>query len=364
MAVQLLVVVGYIALYFAIRSILGGDLNATILAAVIMLGATRIVASWAQRARTHRSRTVAAHQRATPKRRNPHVPTSHAPPRFDVDELARRLGTTPGDLRAARARYARFSIPKRAGGTREILAPDASTKALQRRILRRLLGRLSIHVASHGFERGRSIVSNAAPHAGSRVVVRLDVQDFFASTSTRRVRRLFRVIGWDREAARILTRLTTVDDGLPAGAPTSPRLANLVNVRLDARLEGLARANGATYTRYADDLTFSFAEDRPPAIRQVIRATKRFLGHDGYVLHEGRKLRIRRGHERQIVTGLVVNSRPALPRERRRWLRAVEHHQRTGRAATLTPAQLAGWHALELMIAAPPRPEDRGPASS
>jgi hypothetical protein len=270
-----------------------------------------------------------------------------------VDELARRLGMSAADLRTARAGYRRFSIPKRGGGQREILAPDAQTRALQRRILRRLLARIPIHGACHGFERGRSIVSNAAPHAARAVVLRLDIRDFFASTSTRRVRRLYRVLGWDREAAAILTRLTTFSGGLPQGAPTSPRLANLVNVRLDARFAGLATARSATYTRYADDLTFSFERDDPAAVHDVIRAAKRFLRQEGYALHEGRKLRIRRPHQRQLVTGLVVNARPALPRSRRRWLRSVEHHLRTGRPATLTAEQLAGWHAFELMLEPP-----------
>jgi RNA-directed DNA polymerase len=273
--------------------------------------------------------------------------------RFDVDELARRLGIGAADLRTTRAGYRRFSIPKRSGGRREILAPDPATLALQRRVLRRLLTRIPIHDACHGFERGRSIVSNAAPHARRAVVLRLDIRDFFASTSTRRVRRLYRVLGWNREAAAILTRLTTYEGGLPQGAPTSPRLANLVNVRLDARFAGLAAARGATYTRYADDLTFSFERDDADAIHDVIRAAKRFLRQEGYALHEGRKLRIRRPHQRQLVTGLVVNARPALPRSRRRWLRAVEHHLRTGRPATLTAEQLAGWHAFELMMEPP-----------
>lgn len=279
--------------------------------------------------------------------------TTRSPERFGVDELAGRLGMSAAELRAARSGYRRFSIPKRAGGRREILAPDAPTRALQRRILRRLLARLPVHEACHGFERGRSIVSNAAPHAARAVVLRLDVRDFFASTPTRRVRRLFRVVGWDRESAAILTRLTTFEGGLPQGAPTSPRLANLVNVRLDARLAGLSRARGARYTRYADDLTFSFERDDPEAVHDVIRAAKRFLRQEGYALHEGRKLRIRRPHQRQLVTGLVVNARPALPRSRRRWLRAVEHHLRVGRPATLTPEQLAGWHAYELMLEGP-----------
>ncbi len=286
--------------------------------------------------------------------RDVYLATALTTPRLDVNELSRRLGVTAEELRGARAAYARFSIPKRAGGQREILAPDSDTKALQRRILHRLLARVPIHPACHGFERGRSIVSNATPHVGRPVVLRLDVRDFFATTSTRRVRRLYRVLGWDREAAAILARLTTFSGGLPQGAPTSPRLANLVNVRLDARLAGLASARGAVYTRYADDLTFSFADDDPESIHDVIRASKRFLRQEGYALHEGRKLRIRRRHERQLVTGLVVNVRPALPRARRRWLRSVEHHLRAGRPATLTESQLRGWRAFELMVEAPP----------
>lgn len=280
-------------------------------------------------------------------RRHPRGPS---PVRFDVDELARRLGLEAGELRSARPSYTRFTIPKRGGGVRQIVAPDPATKALQRRILHRLLARLPVHPACHGFERGRSIVSNAAPHAGQGVVIRLDIRDFFRSTSARRVRRFFRVLGWNREAAAVLSRLTTLDGGLPQGAPTSPRLANLVNIQLDARLDGLASTFQATYTRYADDLTFSFGDGGHDLERPVIQATRRFLRQTGYELHLGRKLRVRRRHQRQLVTGLVVNERVALPRARRRWLRAVEHHIRTGRPATLTQAQLVGWHAFELMV--------------
>ena len=82
--------------------------------------------------------------------------------------------------------YRSFHIAKRSGGTRLILAPDERLKALQRRIVRRLLRRLRCHAAATGFERGRSIVANALPHAGKAVVVRLDVKDFFGSTRSRR----------------------------------------------------------------------------------------------------------------------------------------------------------------------------------
>jgi RNA-directed DNA polymerase len=178
----------------------------------------------------------------------------------------------------------------------------------------------------------------------------MDIADFFTTTSERRIGRLFRVLGWDAESARMLIRLTTRDGGLPTGAPTSPRLANIVNVRMDTRLSTLAAALGATYTRYADDLTFSFATDDRSRIHDVIAATKRILRQTGYRLHEHRKLEIRRPYEQQRVTGLVVNDRVNLPRRRRRWLRAVEHHLAVGRPATITPEQLAGWRALAAMV--------------
>jgi hypothetical protein len=268
-----------------------------------------------------------------------------------VDELARRLATTPDQLTAVKPVYREFRIRKRSGGTREILAPDSGLKALQRRILTRLLARLSCHPAAMGFERGHSIVTNAACHTGQAVVVRMDLENFFQSTRASRILDYFVAIGWSDEASRLLVKLCTHRQGLPAGAPTSPRLSNLVNYRLDARLTGLAAWAGGVYTRYADDITFSFRDDVPAAIHAVIRATKQIVIDEGYRLHQGKKLNISRSHSRQIVTGLVVNKSVNLPRSTRRWLRAVEHHSQTGRPTTLSPGQVAGWQALRAMIA-------------
>lgn len=273
-----------------------------------------------------------------------------SPTRFGVADLARRTGLTVEELRGARPVYRTVHVRKRSGGMRALQVPDAATKSLQRRLLRRVIGGVRIHPAAHGFERGRSIVTNASMHAGRQVVVRMDVIDFFSSTSARRVRRLYRVLGWDDEATEILTRLTTHGTGLPTGAPTSPRLANLVNVRLDARFTALAAMLGAVYTRYADDLTFSFDANDHAALADLLGATRRIAKQHGYRLHVERKLQIRRRHHRQVVTGLVVNERVALPRARRRWLRAVEHRMYTGGEATITRDQLRGWQAFESMV--------------
>lgn len=267
-----------------------------------------------------------------------------------VDELARRLGVDEAELRALVPRYRLFTMMKRSGGQRFIDEPEEDLKRVQRLVLRRLLARLRSHPAAHGFERGRSIVTAALPHARRAVVLRMDVHDFFLSTKSERVSSYFRRVGWSAEAATLLTRLCTHRGGLPQGAPTSPRLSNLLNFRLDARLAALARARGAAYTRYADDMTFSFASDEHETLVSVIQTTKKALGDEGYRLHTDRKLRVLRPHVRQTVAGLVVNDGVRLPRTTRRWLRAVEHRASLSVETTLTPEQLQGWRALRHMV--------------
>lgn len=269
---------------------------------------------------------------------------------FGIEELARRLGMSVEHLQSIRPVYHQFSIPKRSGGSRTIHAPDPKLKATQRAILRRLLSRLAVHTAACGFERGRSIVTNARPHVNQAVLLRMDIKDYFRATTSKRIRDYFQALGWDKEAAKLLLKLCTHDGGLPQGAPTSPRLSNLVNFLLDVRLAAAAQKYGAVYTRYADDLTFSFPKDVPEQTRAIIRIVKGVLQDTGYELHLRKKLHIRRRYEQQRVTGLVVNRQVRLPRRTRRWLRAVEHHLSNGRTASLTSVQLEGWRSLQAMI--------------
>lgn len=274
------------------------------------------------------------------------------PGRLDVRELSRRLAVSEVQLRGVPISYRTFSIRKRTGGERVIAVPGDALKAMQKRILRRLLGRLRAHPCATGFERGHSIVSNAMPHVGQDVVIKLDIKDFFTSTTARRIEAYFRRIGWDADAAKLLTTLCTREGSLPQGGCTSPRLSNLVNWRLDARLFALAQQQGMAYSRYADDLTFSGVASGKREVNGVIHTARWIADEDGYKLHTDKKLRIARKHDRQVVTGLVVNQKVDLPRSTRRRLRAIEHHLKQGKPATLTPQQMAGWHALQSMIRA------------
>jgi hypothetical protein len=265
--------------------------------------------------------------------------------------------------------YTRFSIPKRRGGTRPIEAPSDKLKALQRRILHRLLNPLEAHSAATGFARGRSIVDNARPHVGQSAVINIDLADFFSTITIERVAETLRGLGWSVDAATILSRICTHDGRLPQGAPTSPAISNLVCRRLDARLSKLIEKKGGRYTRYADDLTISFSafgrnkRRRPkPKIKRLFArrpraASRALLTHvrhiiedEGFKIQMKKKVRVQRSHQRQTATGLIVNRTVNLPRATRRRIRAMQHYERVGRLDTAGGLRLRGWEALLRMI--------------
>ena len=283
---------------------------------------------------------------------------------FNRQELCRRLGLGLPQITAVSRDYHTFTIAKKSGKGRSIAAPNKKLKHLQRVILRRLLAKLDPHPMSTGFRKGISFVENARVHQSQGVVVKIDLVDFFPSITREKVYAYFRQIGWNRKASRLLADLTTYEGKLPQGAPTSPALSNLVNYRLDARISKLASNRGGIYSRYADDITLSFSRDQEVDLKPLLAMTFAVIRELGYEPHVGKKFDVRRAHQRQTVNGLVVNDRANLPRETRRWLRAVQHrtemyHQGGFLVAppTLTKSQLAGWQALQTMI-------DRGAAKN
>jgi hypothetical protein len=263
-----------------------------------------------------------------------------------VAELARFLGLCserelrrflrPGSGRGSA--YVEFSVEKSSGEPRTITAPRAALKRIQRKILVEILDKLPVHAACHGFVRGRSVASNAAPHVGARLVVKMDLRDFFPSIHYRRVAGLFRRLGYGVDVASALAGLTThrgkLPDGtvlwpgvLPQGAPTSPALANLLCRRLDARLAGLCARAGGVYTRYADDLTFSFATPPDKGIGGFLWWVDQVCQQEGFTENTSKRRLLWSGG-RQRVTGVVVNSGLHIPREARKNFRALLHNCR------------------------------------
>jgi RNA-directed DNA polymerase len=240
--------------------------------------------------------------------------------------------------------YVRFVVPKKSGGERTLSAPHQQMAAAQRWIFENILRPLPAHDAAHGFVKDRSILTNATPHVGSKVVINCDLTDFFPSITLHRVIGLFRQIGYAPAAATILALLVTEcprrkvlyngkpwyvatgPRGLPQGACTSPAISNLIARRLDSRLSGIAKKLGWTYTRYADDLTFSSAESKD-RIGYLLARIRHIAGNEGFSVNE-KKTRVLKQAARQTVTGVVVNALPSTSRRSRRRLRAIIHNAR------------------------------------
>ncbi|MEM9413681.1 MAG: reverse transcriptase family protein [Planctomycetota bacterium] len=263
------------------------------------------------------------------------------------DELARRLGIDSSDLQKVDSAYCSFEIAKKSGGKRKIHSPNSELKKVQRLILRRLLGKLKTHQCATAFKSGVSFVDNARCHQCQDVVVNFDLVGFFESIPETVVKQYFFQIGWNRQAARLLAKLTTHNGCLPQGAPTSPAISNLVNYLLDVRLFKIAERYDAVYTRYADDITIS-SSMKFLYVHELIRDILLVVRSSGYEPHIKKKFDVRRQHQCQEVTGLVVNERANLSRKKRRWLRAVEHRFKTpaGPRPTITKEQFEGWRAL------------------
>ncbi len=234
----------------------------------------------------------------------------------------------------SRLRHYHYRIlAKPFGCIRLIEAPKRRLKKLQREILSGILERVPAHPAAHGFVKGRSIKTFVAPHAGQRVILRMDLRNFFVSLPAARIQAFFRTLGYPELVADLLGGICSnavprdVWNGcglevdpfelqhardlysrphLPQGAPTSPALANLCAYRVDCRLAGLAKSAGAQYTRYADDLAFSGNEEFEKRSQRFSTHVAAILLEEGLAIHH-RKTRIMRRGVRQYLAGLVAN---------------------------------------------------------
>jgi hypothetical protein len=311
------------------------------------------------------------------------VPTEMAPGPWPVPAipelaaLAGWLGVTPDRLdwftdrrslertvSAEKLRhYHRRWIRKVDGSSRLLEAPKKELKDLQRQVLHRILDRIPAHPAAHGFRPGCSVLTGARLHTGRAVVIRFDLESFFASVTAGRVYGIFRAAGYPEPVAHALTAVCTTvatrdalraappaaapylvdarrrllhhlaEPHLAQGSPTSPALANLSAFGLDRRLAGLARQFGATYTRYADDLTFSGERRLARHDARFVDLVRTISADEGFRLHEG-KTRLQAASQRQTVTGVVVNRHPNVTRPEYDRLRAILHDaNRSGPAA-------------------------------
>ncbi len=241
--------------------------------------------------------------------------------------------------------YLKHEIPKKSGKMRLISAPNIALKRIQKSITVNLLGPLGVHDAAYGFVIGRSIVGNARLHVGKPMVVNADISNCFPSVRWPLVRAaLIRDLSnlLSPLSVSFLVDLCTAEGVLPVGAPTSPAILNRVLFRTDQILSHQAALRGCSYSRYADDITFSGDEKAVSllGISQIV------LGRIGLELDPQKTNIFRRGR-RQMCTGLVVNERVNVPRSIRRKVRAAVHAFEQGRPLVwegklMSPSSLRG----------------------
>ncbi|MCU0327246.1 MAG: reverse transcriptase family protein, partial [Spirosomaceae bacterium] len=237
-------------------------------------------------------------------------------------ELAELLETNSNYIEktAQKPHYDEFDMPKKSGGTRHIEDPEDNLKE----ILRTLNDYLQIvyyqnrSASAYGFmivpafdKKPRTIRQNALQHLNRRWMLNADFKDFFHQIKYQEIYEIFCCppFNFNDEVATILAKLTTYKGRLPMGSPTSPVLSNFATRLLDKDLEKLAQKHQWTYTRFADDLTFSADE---PITMEHFEQVKYICDLYGYVFNEN-KIKFMMPHEPKIVTGLVVTNKVDIP---------------------------------------------------
>ncbi len=258
-----------------------------------------------------------------------------------LDDVARLLGFVPKGLSFVlykipeAKKYVSFEIPKRGGGKRLIKAPEPRLALLQRRLASLLYDCLDElkkgappprRSLAHGFERGRSIITNASLHKRRRYVLNLDLEDFFPSINFGRVRGFFlkdKHFALQPKVATVIAQIACHENELPQGSPCSPVVSNLIGHLLDSRLARFAKIHKCTYSRYADDITFSTSrKDFPPELALPVPKAEWQLGAElrGKIEHSGFKINDKKTWmqfraSRQVTTGLMVNEKVNIRQE-------------------------------------------------
>lgn len=242
--------------------------------------------------------------------------------------------------------YYRYQIPKKKGGFRNIAAPKTILKNAQRKILEDILYRIPVSGDSHGFIKGKSIVTGAKEHNTSPdLLINIDLKDFFPSISFERIRGLYKSFGYSGYIASLLAMLCTycermeieikgekkyvktTDRILPQGSPASPMITNIICIKLDSRLSSLSKKYGFTYSRYADDISFSYKGDTSSInYSRFLGLVSKIVKEEGFIINK-EKTKFLRKHNSQRVTGIVVNNDEiGVPKKWIKTLRATIHN--------------------------------------
>lgn len=216
---------------------------------------------------------------------------------------------------------------------REINEPIPALKWIQGYMLHMILDPATDQLmkCAHGCVPGRSTVTGAQPHVGAAWKIHMDLKNFFPTVTVQRVYGLFKkVFRYDNQLSWLLANLACYKGRLPQGAPTSPAIANHIATPMDRNLVKLVSRMGGYYTRYVDDLTFSFRRRMSDKNKvRFVGTVSEIVARNGFEVNEEKTSIISRG-SRMVVTGVVVNSKASTPRWFRRNIRAAIHQRKLG----------------------------------
>lgn len=200
--------------------------------------------------------------------------------------------------------YIKYQIEKRNGKMREIASPSREVKGIQKWILRNILDKCNSTQYATAYIREKNILENLIPHQGNRYVLILDIVDFFGAIKYNKIFNVFKTIGYSDHISHIFTNFCTLDSKLPQGGVTSPALSNLVTIKMDRRIGGFCKSLNTTYTRYADDMTFSYFDTSN--FSRIKNFTRKVLTENEFMINED-KTRILGPRRRKIITGLTLS---------------------------------------------------------
>lgn len=240
---------------------------------------------------------------------------------FEFIHLTKLLGRSRKFLALAvnssESLYREFEIPKRnKKELRTINCPYPSLLEVQDWIYKEILKSVKVHPCSHGFLTNKSIVTNVKPHVNADEILKIDLENFFPSININRIISLFHHLGYNKKVSYYLAKLTTFEDALPQGAPTSPMLSNIICYKMDKRIYRLCKKFNLKYTRYADDITIS-GKSIP---KKIFEYVNEIIEDSGFNVKES-KTRYYKQENKKIVTGIqIVNNKISIPTQYKRKL--------------------------------------------
>jgi len=224
--------------------------------------------------------------------------------------------------------YRKYSIPKKNGSSRFINEPLPSLKEIQKWILDNILNNIPISAYAKAYTFNRSIKDHVKYHKNQKSVLTLDIENFFNNITPDKVEKLFIDKGYSPLVSNLISRLCTLNNSLPQGAPTSPRISNILMLPFDNEISNYCKPKlidgkkvQIKYTRYADDLAFSGDINKDELVKLVTNELKKL----GLTLNKDKTIE-KKQSQQQIISGIVVNKKIQVPRKKRDELRQAMYY--------------------------------------